>query len=95
MKWYIRSRCIVVCVILTLTGPPAFLSLSLSLCKQDARHLPQLPPPDPRYDTRMQGDQQQRGSLGGGGADASSAHLRVSTDGSYYRGQQQGAGGQV
>ncbi|CAM9914050.1 unnamed protein product [Ectocarpus sp. 8 AP-2014] len=60
----------------------------------DARHLPQLPPPDPRYDTRMQGDQQQRGSLGGGGADASSAHLRGSTDGSYYRGQQQGAGGQ-
>ncbi|CAM9904402.1 unnamed protein product, partial [Ectocarpus sp. 4 AP-2014] len=30
----------------------------------DARHLPQLPPPDPRYDTRIQGDQQQRGSLG-------------------------------
>ncbi|CAN0516382.1 unnamed protein product, partial [Ectocarpus sp. 12 AP-2014] len=29
------------------------------------------------------------------GADASSAHLRGSTDGSYYRGQQQGAGGQL
>lgn len=48
---------------------------------QDPRHLAQLPPPDPRFDTRVQGEQR-------GGAD-----LRGGADGSYFPGQQ-GLGGQ-
>lgn len=59
------------------------------MISQDTRSLAQLPPPDPRFDSRMQAEQR-----GGGGADS---HLRGGADGGYYPGQQQqqGLGGQV
>lgn len=56
-------------------------------CLQDTRNLAQLPPPDPRFDTRMQAEQ--RGGVGG-----ADSHLRGGADGAYYPGQQ-GLGGQV
>lgn len=58
---------------------------------QDHRHLAQLPPPDPRFDARMQGER------GLGGVDQS--HLRGGSggggDGSFFPGRQQGIGTQV
>ena len=58
---------------------------------QEPRHLAQLPPPDPRFDARMQGD---RGGIMGSGREPAS-HLRGgNTNDGYYQ-NHQGAGGQV
>lgn len=69
---------------------------------QDPRHLAQLPPPDPRFDARMQPGEQRGGLSGGGGGLGGGGDLGSQLraggvgvgDGSYYPSPQQALGGQ-